>query len=80
MAIGNTSLMLLSINQVIIFVLTIFYQNILQNVPNCIIFKNFLGGAYTPNSPSKRVALPRKYSPTFQKYFEPPPPPPEMKS
>ena len=28
---------------------TKFFQNILQNAPNCTIFKNFLGGAcYAP--------------------------------
>ena len=62
-----------------IFFLPNFSQNILQNAPNCTIFKNFSRGSMPPNPPSKRVAslramqIPR----LLQKYFEHPPPPPK---
>ena len=42
------------------FFFTKFKQNILQNVPNCTIFKNFLGGA-CPRTliPNEWLAMPR---------------------
>ena len=52
-----------------------FYQNILQNAPNCTILKKFLGGA-CPEPPSKHVVSPRAAWPHFsKKYFVAPPPP-----
>ena len=68
-------------------IFTIFFlQNILQNAPNCTIFKNFLGGV-CPRTPianawlrhALHMALRAMQIPQLlQKYFEPPPP--EMKS
>ena len=43
---------------------TKFCQNILQNAPNCIIFKNFLGGI-CPRTPLAKPYM----APTFPKIF-----------
>ena len=47
---------------------TEFQQNILQNAPNCTIFKNFLGGAY-PRTPLTNAWLRHANTPTFPKIF-----------
>ena len=70
-----------------IFFFTKFEQNILQNAPNCTIFKNFLGGAY-PRTPlanawlchALHMALNSRHAhtPTFTKNMLNPPP--EIKS
>ena len=45
------------------FLKEIFYENMLQNAPNCTI-KTFFSGKHAPNPPSKRVAMPRMQAPS----------------
>ena len=58
-------------------IFTKFYQNILQNAPNCTILKNFLRGMLPLANAWLRHALHgalrHANTPTFTKKFEPPP-------
>ena len=53
----------------------LFLQNILQNAPNCTIFKNFLGGAYPRTPLACNTIHNHANTPTFPKNILNPPPP-----